>query len=104
MRTLNRAVLCMDASLHLGGMSENTNIAERVDELLTNFRNKYEISAHENASNSDAWEAHHENMSSDWDEIEEQILLIVWDSIKNIMINCGAGDAVSDVLELELAK
>lgn len=101
---LYSAVMCIDASLRTAEeMAEDgdNGLANRVNELIQEFKDKYEIT-NPDMGNDDSWETATDKQFKDSKTLDYNIMLLVWDHIKELMLDCGAGDIVREVLAREI--
>lgn len=101
---LELAVKCMDASLATSAFDhlDNSDIADDVDDLITNFRSRFEIPNDTQIGNADAVENNYDEYRKAKDQLEQDIFDLCWSHIKTLMLDCGLGDVTREVLDSEL--
>lgn len=103
MTILERAVKCMDAGVDAGGVDfiSNSDIRHDVEELINDFKEKYEIRG--TISNAEIWDSNdYSEAMKEADNLELAIFKVCWEFMKTMMLDCGAGEVVNEVLTSEI--
>lgn len=88
------AVKCIDAQLGTTTvMSENSDILSEIEDRLIIFREQYGEPQEDHEFTPEYHAA--------YDALEYDIMMIAWDHIKTLMLDCGAGEIAGEVFESE---
>jgi hypothetical protein len=98
------AIQCMDAAYESSpvDMLDNSEILSQVDQLLMEFREKWEIPNKTEIGYADAIESNWDKWSKAYNDLEIEIFNLCWGHMKVLMLDCGAGDVAREVMASEL--
>lgn len=101
---LNTVIMCVDASLRIApevAEDGGNGLANRVNDLIEDFKSKYEIT-NPDMGNDASWETASDKQMADARELDHKILLLLWDHIKEVVLDTATGDIVREVIASEI--
>jgi hypothetical protein len=104
MNLFTTTIECIDASLNSAPeMANESDLVTFFAEKIQAFRKKYGIQEDEVFGNAEVWgKKGTRKMLDELTQMEYEIMLYAWKHIKSLMLDCGAGDVVREVLASSL--
>ena len=101
---LETAIKCMDAAFETSPVDamSNSDVLSKIDALIMDFRNKYEIPNNVEIGNADAFDGNDDNILENFNNLEVEVFKVCWEHMKDLMLECGLGDVAAEVLNSEL--
>lgn len=106
MNIFNSMIMCVDASLKTTqdtAQSGDESFYVTMNNLINDFRDKYEVTE-KDLGNADIWEhaGLNSDVSKDADKLNFDIMMVIWEHIKELMLECGVGEVAREVLAEEI--
>lgn len=100
-RLISKAIACMDACYTTApdDFLDQSDIVDESERLIDKFKKKWGITGE--IGNSYLWESGGDKyikLRANHDTLQRQLFDIGWSHMKELMINCGAGDVANEVL------
>lgn len=101
---IEAAIACMDDQYQISpdDFLDGIELVSESEELIDNFRDKWNIK--KDIGNASVWSNSdiYDEARSDYEKLRREIFEICWEHMKELMLNCGAGDIANEVLRSEL--
>lgn len=100
---LQSTIMCIDASLRTGKqMAEGSELRDEINDMIRRFCKENNIKKINDIGNDNIWEYADAKVSDASKKLDFDIMLLVWDHIKEVVLEWGSGDVIREVLASEI--